>query len=257
MFRNSLLVGAIGAATIALSAPAAAEVVDKSADHFVTRDSAMVKATPKAVWLALIEPAGWWDDAHTWSGSAANLSIVPQGGGCFCERIPEKDAAADTGLAGSAQHMTVVMAEPMKVLRMRGALGPLQSEPVDGVLTVTMQPVTGGGTKLVWEYVVAGHLRYPVDKISAAVDGVMSQQLGHLADKLGRVEETAPAKPAAAPAKPAAAPAKPAEAPTATQSPAPKPAAPKPAPAKPAATTDDVGAALDAMGDKKDDKDND
>jgi uncharacterized protein YndB with AHSA1/START domain len=255
MFRNSLRAGAIGATMVALSAPAAAEVVDKSADHFVTRDSVTVKAAPKAAWLALIEPAGWWDDTHTWSGSAANLSLVPQGGGCFCERIPEKDAAADTGLAGSAQHMTVVMAEPAKVLRMRGALGPLQSEPVDGVLTVTMQPAAGGGTKLVWEYVVAGHLRYPVDKISAAVDGVMSQQLGHLADKLGRVEEAASAKPAAAPAKPAAAPA-------ASQSPtpkpaAPRPAAPKPAPAKPAAITDDVGAALDAMDDKKDDKDND
>lgn len=248
MFSNSLRAGATGAAMLALSTPAVAEVVDKSAEHFVTRDGVTVKAAPTAAWLALIEPAGWWDDAHTWSGSATNLSIVPQGGGCFCERIPQKDAAMDTGLAGSAQHMTVVMAEPAKVLRMRGALGPLQSEPVDGVLTVTMQPATGGGTKLVWEYVVAGHLRYPVDKISTAVDGVMSQQLGHLADKLGRMEEAAPAKPAAAPA--------------ATQSPAPRPTtpratAPKPAPAKPGAATDDVGAALDAMGDKKDDKGDD
>ena len=253
MLSNSLCAGAIGAAMFALAMPASAEVVDKSADHFVTRDSVTVKAAPKAAWLALIEPAGWWDDAHTWSGSAANMSIVPQGGGCFCERIPEKDAAADTGLAGSAQHMMVVMAEPAKVLRMRGALGPLQSEPVDGVLTVTMQPVAGGATKLVWEYVVAGHLRYPVDKISAAVDGVMSEQLGHLADKLGRVEAAAPTKPAAAPAKPEAAPA--AAQPSTPKPAAPKPA-PKPAPAKPAAT-EDVGAALDAMGEKKDDKGDD
>jgi hypothetical protein len=245
MIRNSLRVSAIGAALCALSTPAAAEVVDKSADHFVTRDSVTVKAAPKAAWLALIEPAGWWDDTHTWSGSATNLSIVPQGGGCFCERIPEKDAAADTGLAGSAQHMTVIMAEPAKVLRMRGALGPLQSEPVDGVLTVTMQPASGGGTKLVWEYVVAGHLRYPVEKISAAVDGVMSQQLGHLADKLGQVEDAAAAKPAAAPAKPAA-----------DKQSVPRPAA-KPAPPKPTAASDDVGAALDAMDDKKDEKSDD
>lgn len=246
MFSNSLRVGAIGAAVLALSAPAAAEVVDKSAGHFVTRDSVTVKAAPKAAWLALIEPAGWWDDAHTWSGSAANLSIIPQGAGCFCERLPEKDSAADIGLAGSAQHMTVVMAEPMKVLRMRGALGPLQSEPVDGVLTVTMQPATGGGTKLVWEYVVAGHLRYPVDKISAAVDEVMSQQLGHLADKLGRTGDAAPAKPAAAPAGPK---------PSDPKPPTPKPAA-KPVPAKPAAT-EDVGAALDAINGQKVDQQDD
>ena len=213
------------ALALASGAPAAAEVVETSPDHFVTRDSATVKAAPKAAWLALIEPAGWWDSDHTWSGSAANLSLVPQGGGCFCERLPEAEGAADTGLSGSAQHMTVVMAEPAKVLRMRGALGPLQSEPVDGVLTVTLQPAAGGGTKLVWEYVVAGHMRYPVAKISASVDAVMSQQLAHLADKLGPVASTA-GKPAV---KPGA-----------------KPLEDSGDPA-------DVGAALDAMDDKTDD----
>ena len=195
MSRFSRVSAVIGWAFAALSVPALAEVVETSADHFVTRDTATVKATPKAAWLALIEPAGWWDDDHTWSGSAANLSLVPQGGGCFCERIPEKESTADTGLAGSAQHMTVLMAEPAKVLRMRGGLGPLQSEPVDGVLTVTLQPVAGGETKLVWEYVVAGHMRYPVAKISASVDTVMSQQLAHLAGKLGLSGAEGAAKP--------------------------------------------------------------
>lgn len=218
----------LGALALGLAAPAAAAVEQTSADHFVTRDSVTVKAAPKAAWLALIAPGDWWDDAHTWSGEAANLMITPQGGGCFCERIPAKESASEVGLAGSVQHMTVLMAEPMKVLRMRGGLGPLQSEPVDGVLTITMQPDSAsGGTRIVWEYVVAGHMRFEVAKISKAVDGVMSQQLGHLADKLGRVAGApAPAKP---PAKPAA---KPAE----------KPAADP-------ATDDDVGAALDKMGD--------
>lgn len=194
MIRKTVL----AIAALGLAAPVAAEVTDTSTDHFVTRDSATVKAAPKAVWLALIAPGDWWDDAHTWSGEAANLSIVPQGGGCFCERLPEKDSAASVGLAGSAQHMTVVMAEPMRVLRMRGALGPLQSEPVDGVLTITMQAdKASGGTKIVWEYVVAGHMRFPIDKISASVDGVMSQQLGHLADKLGRVSQPATRPPVA------------------------------------------------------------
>jgi len=215
---------ALAAAATLLAQPALAEVVDSSPDHFVTRDSMTVKAAPKAAWLALIEPGGWWNGQHTWSGDAANLTIVPQGGGCFCERIPEKESASAVGLAGSAHHMTVVMAEPMKVLRMRGALGPLQSEPVDGVLTVTMQPdKASGGTKLVWEYVVAGHMRFEVAKISKAVDGVMSEQLGRLAEKLGRVAgATAPAKPAAKPAD--------------------KPTEPT--------DEDDVGAALDKMNDK-------
>lgn len=209
MTRASLALALAGAAVSALGVPAAAEVTETSTAHFVTRNTATVKASPKETWLALIEPAGWWDDAHSWSGSAVNMSIVPQGGGCFCERLPEKEGTSEVGLTGSAQHMVVVMAEPMKVLRMRGALGPLQSEPVDGVLTVTMQTAAGGGTKIVWEYVVGGHLRYPVATISKAVDGVMRQQLEHLADKLGRVDAAAaalaaPAQVAPAPDKPAA-----------------------------------------------------
>ena len=212
---------------LALATPAAAEVVQTSAGHFVTRDSVTVKAAPRAAWLAMIDPATWWDDTHTWSGKAANLTLAPQGGGCFCERIPEKDSASEVGLAGSAQHMTVLMAEPMKVLRMRGALGPLQSEPVDGVLTFTLQPdKASGGTRLTMEYVVGGHMRYEVPKISKAVDEVMSLQLGRLADKLGRVAS------AAAPPKPAV-----------------KEAPETPAPAK---GDDDVGAALDKLGEKDD-----
>ena len=210
---------------LAVSAPLAAEVTDSSADHFVTRDSVTVKAALKAAWLMLIKPEEWWDDTHTWSGSASNLSLVPQGGGCFCERIPEKDSKSDIGLSGSAQHMTVLLAEPMKALRMRGALGPLQSEPVDGVLTFTLQAdKASGGTRVVMEYVVGGHMRYEVPKISQAVDAVMSMQLGRLADKLGRTEPQE-AKPAA---KPAAKPVEP-------------------------ATGGDVGAALDAMDGKADD----
>lgn len=206
-------------ALLGLAAPARAEVVESSASHFVTRDSATVRAAPKAAWLALIAPGDWWDDAHTWSGAAANMTITPQGGGCFCERLPEEDSASTVGLAGSAQHMAVVMAEPMKVLRMRGGLGPLQSEPVDGVLTVTMQPdKASGGTRIVWEYVVAGHMRFPIEAISKAVDGVMSLQLGHLAARLGRIGPV----------------------PKAAQPPVAKPALP--------ADDEDVGAALDAMG---------
>jgi uncharacterized protein YndB with AHSA1/START domain len=172
--------------------PAAAEVVEQSKDHFVTRASATVTASPRETWLALIQPAKWWSKAHTWSGDAANLSLTPQGGGCFCERIPEQDSPREVGLAGSVQHMVVVQAQPMEVLRLRGGLGPLQSEPAEGVLTIAMQPVDGG-TKVVWEYVVAGHMRYEIPVIAKAVDGVMTEQLGRLADLLGRADEPASA----------------------------------------------------------------
>lgn len=168
--------------------PAAAEVVKSDPQGFVTRDEVTVSAGTMATWLALISPGKWWNSAHTWSGDAANMSVTPQAGGCFCERIPEIKDEDKVTLEGSVRHMTVVQSFPERVLRMRGGLGPLQGEPADGVLTITLKPVDGG-TRILWEYVVGGYMRYEVPMISKAVDGVMSQQLAGLADHLGRLDE--------------------------------------------------------------------
>ena len=182
---------ALAASFSAFAAPAQAEIVASGPDGFVTRDEAVVEATPMEVWLALISPGKWWNDGHTWSGDAANLTLKPQAGGCFCERIPEDRTAERVTLEGSVEHMRVIQSYPERALRMRGSLGPLQSEPVSGVLTITIGEVDGG-TRIVWEYVVGGFMRYPVDVIAPAVDGVMSQQLDGLANLLGRVDQPEP-----------------------------------------------------------------
>ncbi|WP_379546248.1 SRPBCC family protein [Qipengyuania sp. DSG2-2] len=174
------------AAGLILSAPAAAEVIDQSDDGFVTQDGATVNASPQAVWLALISPGEWWNDAHTWSGDAGNMTLEPQANGCFCERIPATEEDGAIGLAGSVRHMTVIQSFPRRVLRMRGGLGPLQSEPADGVLTITMKGNEDNTeTQINWTYVVGGHMRFEVPVIAKAVDGVMSQQLTGLTEKLG------------------------------------------------------------------------
>ena len=174
------------------AAPAQAEVTEESDTHFVTRHALDVKAAPKDVWLALISPGDWWNDAHTWSADASNMTLTPQAGGCFCETIPAEDGASTFGLEGSVQHMTVVQSLPRKVLRMRGALGPLQSEPVDGVLTITLQEIEdddgeAAGTRIVWEYVGGGTMRFEVPQIAKAVDGVIGQQALGLAEAMGGV----------------------------------------------------------------------
>lgn len=190
MFRIALLVVglAVGAAT-----PIRAEVVETTADRFVTRSTATVKTPPLATWLALTKPGEWWNSAHSWSGDAKNMTLTPQGGGCFCERIPGGDSANASSMEGSARHAEVLQAIPMKVLRMRGGFGPLQSEPATGVLTITLKEVPGG-TRLMWEYNVGGPMRYQVAEIAAAVDGVMSEQLDRLQAHLGALEETPPTK---------------------------------------------------------------
>lgn len=278
----------LAAAALGLSAPACAEVTRTTDDSFVVRQEVVVEASPKAVWLALISPAGWWSKDHTWSGDAGNLTLTPQAGGCFCETIPEVDEPGRFTLQGSVEHMRVIQAYPEQALRMQGALGPLQSEPVIGILTIAISKVPQG-TRIVWEYNVGGPMRYEVPVISKAVDGVMGLQVAALGKLLGPVAipeasdaetdavdtdappQTAPAsKPAPATATPAsAATVKPAPTITAPPAAAPvvKPAvapapkvvtppvpASKPAP-KPATTpTAKPGTVDDAFGDLKDDK---
>lgn len=186
---------ALATAFAASAIPASAEVIEQDDKGFVTRDVAEVEADTKATWLALISPAKYWNSGHTWSGDAANMRLMPQAGGCFCEKIPEDPDPTRITLEGSVEHMRVIHAFPEKALRMSGALGPLQSEPVSGVLTIALSPTDAGGTRIVWEYAVAGRVRYEMDVISQAVDGVMSQQLNGLAELLGRVEAEPQAEP--------------------------------------------------------------
>ncbi len=178
---------AAGLVFAATAASAQAEVVEADENHFITRAEAIVEATPTETWLALISPARWWSGEHTWSADAANLSLVPQAGGCFCERIPEVDEPGRFTLEGSVEHMRVIQAYPEVALRMQGALGPLQSEPVTGILTIAISEVEEG-TRIVWEYNVGGQMRYPVPAISSAVDGVMTLQLSRLSELLGQVQ---------------------------------------------------------------------
>ena len=182
-FAKSLL----GCALIASAAPLSAEVITLKEDHFITRDEAVVEADLKATWLALITPAKWWNKSHTFTGDSANLSLTPQAGGCFCEKVPEISEPGRFTLEGSVEHLRVVNSLPETAIRLVGALGPLQSEPVRGVLTIALTKMEKG-TRIVWEYNVAGPMRYEMDMISKAVDGVMTEQLNGLAKLLGRVD---------------------------------------------------------------------
>lgn len=201
MTRSVSLV--LAAAALLAPMPAMADVVDEEGSAFVTRETRVVEATPREAWMALISPAGWWSDDHTWSGDAANMTLTPQAGGCFCERIPEVETEETVGLEGSVQHMVVVYAAPDKALRLRGALGPLQSEAVTGVLTVAFEEVEQG-TSITFEYVVSGYMRYEVPTISKAVDGVMTAQLDGLAALLGTVDAPVATDPEAAAEEPTA-----------------------------------------------------
>ena len=185
-------------AALLLSAPAVplrGEVVAQSDTGFIVKHSVEVTADQQAVWKALIAPAKWWSSDHTWSHDAANLYLDAQATGCFCEKLPRAaDAPADQRI-GSVEHMHVISADPQRgVLRMSGALGPLQGEALNGTLTIELKK-TDTGTRIQLEYVVGGYMRMKTDEIAPAVDMVLGQQLAGLA----KLFETAPPPPPVTP----------------------------------------------------------
>lgn len=161
---------------LAVSATAAlAEVRQATPSSLVIEHSFQIAATPAEAWQALVHPERYWPKDHTWSGEAANLSLDPQAGGCFCERWAD----------GSAEHARVVMAIPGRLLRLRGSLGPFQQMAVVGVLTVQLA-AKNGGTEAVVSYRLSGDESHALDTMAKGVDPVIAQQFGGFAELAAR-----------------------------------------------------------------------
>jgi len=156
----------------ATASPGAAEVVDKGPAGFTLRIEQRTTATPAATYKAFVEGlAMWWDGAHTYSGSSKNLSIDARPGGCFCEAFPA---------GGGTEHARVIYVEPGKILRMQGALGPLQGSGVASVLTWAFDPAEGGA-KVTLTVATGGYLPGGFDQLAPLVDGVLKGQVTRLA----------------------------------------------------------------------------
>jgi uncharacterized protein YndB with AHSA1/START domain len=163
MFAGALLVSF-------LAGPAVAEVVSTGPNGFEVRETVHVAAASGKAYAALLQPARWWNSDHTYSRSAANLTLDARAGGCWCETLPE---------GGSVEHLRVVYVAPGKVLRMRGALGPLQGMGVDGAMTWSVK-ASADGTDISFSYVVGGYAKDGFDALSKGVDQVLSEQLERL-----------------------------------------------------------------------------
>lgn len=169
----------------ALSSPAFAEVKAASDTGFNSVHIATVNATPDEIWKRLLSPKDYWNKAHSWSGSSAGFYIDAQANGCFCELFQEADENGKLKTVGSVEHMRVIFVQPGRVLRMQGALGPLQSEAVIGTLTVAMERAMerakdNATTRVSFSYVVGGYMRYKVSEIAPAVDKVLGEQFENM-----------------------------------------------------------------------------
>jgi uncharacterized protein YndB with AHSA1/START domain len=161
----------LAAISLLIASPAVAEVKSATDAGFEVSRTATVNATPAQVFLALGLPSRWWSKAHTYSGNSRNLSMAVTAGGCFCEKNPANGA--------SIEHARVVYAQPGRLLRLRGSLGPLQAEAVTGTLTWELKAVAGG-TEVRQTYVVGGYVRGGAALFAGPVDQVLGEQLAGL-----------------------------------------------------------------------------
>lgn len=148
----------------------AADVSDSSENGFTVKISTNIHAAPADVFSHIIRVGDWWSPDHTYSGDSRNLSIEARPGGCFCEKL-----AGD----GGVQHMEVIFVAPGKMLRLTGALGPLQQLATTGTMTFSLSP-SGDGTKLDVTYTVAGYMPQGMNTLAAPVNEVLTAQVNRL-----------------------------------------------------------------------------
>jgi hypothetical protein len=160
------------AALVALVAPPSArsELKASAPDGFTVEHRLPIASPAVVAWFVLVHPERWWPKDHTWSGDPRNLSLDANAGGCFCERWQD----------ASVEHARVIQSRPGRILRMNGALGPLQEMAVEGVLTVQLEDDEHGCVAIV-TYRVSGDASHHLDLVAPVVDRVIGEQFGGFA----------------------------------------------------------------------------
>ena len=162
----------LAAVLAVIATPAAAEVTNRSDNGFSLSYERAVTAPDEAILAAIGRPAAWWSDAHTYSGSASNITVDLRPGGCWCEALP----------GGGVKHAETLLVWPaQRMVRFDAPFGPLQSMGAEAVLTMSWADGVAGRT-LKWSFVVTGP---GAGAMADAIDGVMSEQFGRLASHLG------------------------------------------------------------------------
>lgn len=180
MMRLAIALACAGISVLA-AMPAPAAVVDSAPGGFTVRHVVEVSAASWSAYQTLTDRISvWWDPEHTFSGRSTNLTLDARPGGCFCEQLP-------TG--GGVRHMTVVYADQGKLLRLTGAIGPLQELAVSATMTWAFTQ-SGNRTAITLTYAVGGYGPGGLQALAPAVDAVLGAQLARLKRLIdtGRVE---------------------------------------------------------------------
>ena len=168
--RSNILCGIVATMIAIAGVTPRAEVVDSGAAGFTLKIVQHVAAPPAKVFATAIAVGTWWGADHSYSGVAANITIDPRAGGCWCEKLLN---------GGSVKHMEVVFVDPGKLLRFTGGLGPMQAMATTGSFTWEFK-AAGDGTDLTWTYAVTGYQPGGFQQLAPVVDSVLASQLTNL-----------------------------------------------------------------------------
>jgi uncharacterized protein YndB with AHSA1/START domain len=149
---------------------ARAEVSDLTSASLTVSLQQEVNTSPAELFADIGKVDKWWNSQHTWSGSAANLSLPLQAGACFCERWD----------GGSTQHGQVIFVKRDAMVRLQASLGPLQELAVNGILTFSLAS-RDGKTLLKLGYRVNGGPHSGLDKWAGPVEAMLTEQMHRLA----------------------------------------------------------------------------
>ncbi|MCY3884669.1 MAG: ATPase [Gammaproteobacteria bacterium] len=142
-------------------------ILECDASGFITESTVSINANATHAYDAMAEVHMWWDSSHSFSLDAKNLSLVLKPGGRFLESFGDNEGVV---------HSTVVFAKRGEVLRLSGALGPLQMLGAQGTLTLQFKK-SEIGTNLTATYHVIGR---NLEDWAVAVEQVLFEQLVRL-----------------------------------------------------------------------------
>jgi uncharacterized protein YndB with AHSA1/START domain len=168
MFRAWFSAGMLA---VAMACAAHAEIKAAAPDALVFQFKGEIPLPREAAWTRVLAIGSWWNDGHTYSGKAANMSIDPVAGGCWCETWP----------GGGVEHGRVIAMVRDELLRMQTALGPLQDTGVNAAMTITLADgATPGTTVVTLDYRVVGSSLTELSAWAEPVNGVLQEQFGRL-----------------------------------------------------------------------------
>jgi uncharacterized protein YndB with AHSA1/START domain len=154
-------------ATALAGAAARAELVAAPAYGVQVTHKLDIAAPPAKVWEALGRIGEWWSPVHTLSHDAHNLRLSLEPGACFCELFPG---------GGGTSRMSVVIADPGKLLDLAGALGPPQAPGApSGHLLFALAP-SATGTSLTVSFEGGGFVADGAAQWGPPIDHVLGEQ---------------------------------------------------------------------------------